>query len=593
MSIRPERGSSGLSERHFHGLGVSRGVAIGVIHWHDGESLSVPEYRISAAKISAEVQRLQTAIDLSERQVGDMQVKVKGLSDAAGEEVGYLLDAYAQMLHGSRLIRGVTQRIEHDRLNAEAALSQEIDAISQTFEAMEDSYLAARAQDIRDMGRRLLRNLTKPGEKPFQHLPHNTILCADELTPSETALLDPKTTLAFATSVGGAESHTAIVARSLGIPAVLGVVGFTGRIRPGSPAIIDGAKGLVIVDPRPETIEIYRKLRADHLRAKRALSRLKDLPAVTKDGIRVQLQANVELPGETPSVLSAGAEGIGLLRTEFQFMNRDDLPSEDEQFNTLRTLIESLGGRTLTVRTLDVGGDKLARSLSIHPGPNPALGLRAVRLCLARPELLRTQVSAILRASAYGPVRILIPMVATVDELTAVRTIVNDVALDLASRSIPIGTPLPPLGIMIEVPGAALNADALAWRSDFFSIGTNDLTQYTLAIDRADETVAHIYNPLHPAVLRLIQFAAEAAFRARIPVGICGEIAGDPRYTPLLLGLGIRDLSMSATNIPMVKRRIREMNMMAATQRAHIIMDQYDSAQIIQQLDEFNTQFDH
>ena len=580
-------------ERRFHGLGVSRGVAIGTLHWHDGEALSVPEYRISPARIPAEVARLQAAIDLSERQVGDMQDKVKGLSDAAGEEVGYLLDAYAQMLHGSRLIRGVVNRIENDRLNAEAALSQEIDVISQTFEAMEDSYLAARAQDIRDMGRRLLRNLTRPGEKPFQHLPRNTILCADELTPSETALLDPKTTLAFATSVGGAESHTAIVARSLGIPAVLGVVGLGASTRPGAPAIVDGTKGLLIVDPKPETIEIYRKLRADHLRSRRTLARLKDLPAVTKDGTRVQLQANVELPSETLSVLSAGAEGIGLLRTEFQFMNRDDLPSEEEQFNTLRDLIQSLGGKTLTVRTLDVGGDKLARSLSIHPGPNPALGLRAVRLCLARPELLRTQVSAILRASAFGPVRILVPMVSTVDELMAVRAIVNDVALELTCKSIAIANPLPPLGIMIEVPGAALNADALAWRSDFFSIGTNDLTQYTLAIDRADEAVAHIYNPLHPAVLRLIQFAAEAAFRAHIPVGICGEIAGDPRYTPLLLGLGIRDLSMSATNIPMVKRRIREMNMMEATQRAHNIMDQCDSTQVTRLLDEFNNQFNH
>jgi len=243
---------------------------------------------------------------------------------------------------------------------------------------------------------------------------------------------------------------------------------------------------------------------------------------------------------------------------------------------------------TLTIRTLDVGGDKLASSLSIHPGPNPALGLRAVRLCLSKPELLRTQLTAILRASALGPVRILIPMVTSADEISTVRGMVADIADELRRRLIPIASPLPPVGIMIEIPGAALNADALAWRSDFFSIGTNDLTQYTLAIDRTDEAVAHLYNPLHPAVLRLIQFSAQAALRARIPVAVCGEMAGDSRYTALLLGLGIRDLSMSASNIPVVKNRIRNLNMMKATHRAQVVMDQFDSIRIGQLVDEFN-----
>ncbi len=287
-------------------------------------------------------------------------------------------------------------------------------------------------------------------------------------------------------------------------------------------------------------------------------------------------------------MLAAGAEGIGLLRSEFLFMNREDIPSEDEQFGILRDLVGRMDGRPVTVRTLDVGGDKLARSLGLHGGPNPSLGLRAVRLCLSRPELFEAQLAAILRASAFGPIKILIPMIATLEEMRAVREVVARVVKRLRRKGVAMAEPLPPLGVMIEVPGAALAADALAWHADFFAIGTNDLTQYTLAIDRADEAVAHLYNPLHPAVLRLIQFSAEAALRARIPVSVCGEVAGDPRFTALLLGLGIRELSMSSTNIPVVKQRIRSLDLVAATRRARVIMDQSDSARIAQLLDSFN-----
>ena len=570
------------------GMGVSRGIAIGGLYLHDTQALTVSEYRIAPSKVTAEKARLAKAVDLAGTQVNDLRSKVQSMGGTAGEEVGYLLEAYGQMLHSSRLIRGVLARIETDRINAEAALSYEIEGIARTFEAMEDPYLSARVLDIRDMGRRLLRNLTNPNTDIFAHLPTNAIICAEELAPSETALLDPKRTAAIATSLGGAECHTAIMARSLGVPAVLGLPNLFNHVRSGNLAIIDGSKGLLIVNPTPATLTRYRKLRADFLRAQRTLSSLRNLPAVTLDNTRVQLQANIELPSEVDAILAAGAEGIGLFRTEFQFMNRDDLPSEDEQYAVLVDLIKAMNGRPLTIRTLDVGGDKLARSLSIHPGPNPALGLRAVRLCLSRPELMRTQLTAILRASAVGPVKILIPMVSSAEEISTVRGMVADIADQLRRQLIPIASPLPPVGIMIEIPGAALNADALAWRSDFFSIGTNDLTQYTLAIDRTDEAVAHLYNPLHPAVLRLIQFSAQAAMRARIPVAVCGEMAGDPRYTALLLGLGIRELSMSASNIPMVKRRIRDLDMIEATHRAQVIMDQFETPKINQLLDEFN-----
>nr|WP_254434753.1 phosphoenolpyruvate--protein phosphotransferase [Magnetospirillum sp. UT-4] len=569
-------------------MGVARGIAIGIVHRHDSEAVTVLEYRIATGRVEPEKIRFAEAAEKAGRQVAQLQAKAETLDGSAAEELGYLLDAYQQMLRGSRLIRGVQRRIEADRINAEAAVQHEIDQIARGFEAMEDSYLSARVADIRDLGRRLIRNLTGRPYRPFQVLPRNAVILAEDLTPADTALLDPKQVAGLATVLGGAESHTAIMARSLGLPAVLGVAGLLKEVRSGDVAIVDGREGRVILNPARATLETYRRKRADFLRGRRALSRLRDVPAVTRDGARIALQANIELPSEVDSVLSAGAEGIGLLRSEFLFMNRDDIPGEDEQFAVLKELVERMGGRPVTIRTLDVGGDKLARSLGIHPGPNPSLGLRAVRLSLARPELLDAQLAAILRASALGPIRILVPMVATVEEMVAVRDAMGRAVKSLKRRHLAMADPLPPLGVMIEVPGAALGADALAWHADFFSIGTNDLTQYTLAIDRADETVAHLYNPLHPAVLRLIQFSAEAALRARIPVGICGEMAGDPRFASLLLGLGIRELSMSATNIPVVKQRIRTMDLVAATRRARVIMDQSDSARISQLLDSFN-----
>ena len=575
-------------ELQITGMGVSRGVAIGVIYLHDTQALSGPEYRIAANKIGAEKARLLHAVDLATNQVQELRDKIAGTDGSASEEMGFLLDAYDQMLQNSRLVRGVVARIETERVNAESALTHEIEGIARAFEAMDDPYLAARVLDIRGMGRRLLRNLTNQTADPFANLPANAIICAEELAPSETALLDSTRTAAFATMLGGAECHTAIMARSLGVPAVLGLANLTHLVRNGTPAILDGAKGLLILNPTPSTLARYRKIRADLLRYRRELARLRDLPAVTLDNVQVNLMANIELPSEVDAVLNVGAEGIGLFRTEFQFMNRDDLPSEEEQFSVLAGLIKAMGGRPLTIRTLYVGGDKLARSLNIHPGPNPALGLRAVRLCLSQPELMRTQLTAILRASALGPVRILIPMVSTAEEISMVRGMVADIADQLRRQLIPVAAPLPPVGIMIEIPGAALNADALAWRSDFFAIGTNDLTQYTLAIDRTDEAVAHLYNPMHPAVLRLIQFSTQAAMRARIPVSVCGEMAGDPRYTGLLIGLGIRDLSMSPGNVPIIKRRVRDLNLIESSRRAQVIMDQSETPKITQLIDEFN-----
>lgn len=595
MKIRDEHGAiidspseAAAGEMIFDGLGVAPGVAIGIVHVHDAGAVTVPEYRIAANKIDAERSRFADAVSGASRQVGKLQAKSRDLPDAAAEELGYLLEAYQQMLKGSRLVRGVDRRIAEHRINAEAAVQQEISEIVQGFAAMDDAYLAARIEDIREVGRRLIRNLNKTPYRPFSHLPRNTVVLGEELTPADTALLDPKQVAGFATVLGGAESHTAIMARSLGLPAVLGVAGLIHGVKSGEPVVIDGSRGRIIIRPSATTLAQYRKRRADFLRQKRNLARLRKVPAITRDGAQISLQANIELPSEVDAVMQSGAQGIGLLRSEFMFMNRDDIPDEDEQYDILRGVIEHMQGRPVTIRTLDAGGDKLAPALGCALSANPALGLRAIRLSLSRPELLLTQLAAILRAGAHGPIRILLPMVATVEELRQTRDMMSDAVKSLKRRGLPFANPLPPLGTMIEIPGAALAADALAQLSDFFAIGTNDLTQYTLAIDRADEAVAHLYNPLHPAVLRLIQFATEAALRSRIPVSVCGEIAGDPRFTALLLGLGIRDLSMSANSVLRVKQRIRNLDLVAATRRARVIMDQSDSARIAQLLDDFN-----
>ncbi len=576
-------------ETILRGLGVSPGVAIGVSHPREVGVAEVAEYRVPRDHIEAERQRLVEAVTAASEEIDRLRTTAASLPGAAGEEMGFLLEAYQQMLKGSRLIRGADRRIVQDHINADSAVQHEVSEIARTFAAMDDHYLAARVDDIREVGRRLLRHLQRGAADPPIALPQNAIVLAEELTPADTALFDPARVAGFATAIGGTASHTAIMARSLGLPAVVGVVGAIRHARAGVPAIVDGGEGVVIIDPAPRTLERYRKKRADLLRLRRNLSRLAAVPAVTRDGVPIGLQANLELPSEIDSVLAAGAVGVGLLRSEFLYMNRPDLPDEDEQYAAMKGLVERLDGRMLTIRTLDLGADKMAPGLGIGRGPNPSLGLRAIRLSIRHPEIMETQFAAALRAGAHGPVRILLPMVAMVEEMALARDALDRVQRRLKRAHVPVASPPPPLGAMIEVPGAALAADALAGVADFFAIGTNDLTQYVLAIDRADEAVAHLYNPLHPAVLRLIQFATEAALRARIPVSVCGEIAGDERFTALLLGLGIRELSMAGTAIPRVKRRILDIDLLAATRRARVIMDQSDGRRIAQLLDDFNS----
>lgn len=578
------------AERVFHGLGVSPGVAIGPAHVREAGALEVPEYPVPAERIEAERTRLGAAIERSQKQLRKLKAKATTLRGAAAEELGYLLDAHLQMLTGSRLVRGAERRIQRDHINAEAAVQAEIHEVSKGFAQMSDAYLSSRIEDIREVGARLVRNLLRHPYQAFSGLPLGSVVIAEELTPADTALLDPARIAGFATVLGGPESHTAIMARSLGLPAVLGCSGLLGGTPPGTQVVIDGAGGQVIVNPSAATLAAYAERQRSLQREQRQLARLAPLAAETRDGVQITLQANVELPREVEHARAVGAEGIGLLRTEFLFMNRADLPGEEEQYEALRAFVSGMAGRPVTIRTLDVGGEKLAYPLADHVGQptNPALGLRAIRLSLRSQELIEAQLAAILRAGAHGPVRILLPMISSVAEVRQVRAILKRVHARLKRQGVKLADSPPPVGVMIEIPGAALAADALAMESDFFAIGTNDLTMYTLAIDRSDEQVAYLYNPLHPAVLRLIQFAAGAALRARLPLCLCGEMAGDPRYTALLLGLGIRDLSMPVNALPRIKRRIRALALSEATRRAELIMNQWDTGRIAALLDDFD-----
>jgi phosphoenolpyruvate-protein phosphotransferase len=582
-------------EMAIRGIAVSPGVAIGPAFDTTEAPADPPRRSISVLQVDAEKQRLAEAVALSRKQVVKLKARLGVLPEEAQEELEPLLDAYALMLGDSRLIRGARKRIEGELLGAETAVADEGEAIAVAIMAAKDNDKAGlkrRAQEVREIGKRLVRNITATPFRSLKDVPAGSILVAEELTPADAALLDPTRIAGVATDEGGADGHTAIMLRALGIPAVLACHGLTEAVARGEPMTLDGAAGLVVVRPGAAALETAREALAAFTKERQKLAKLRRLPAVTTDGEEVELQANLEIPAELPLIAQAGAQGIGLLRTEFLFMNRPDLPDEDAQFAAYAQIVEALAGDPVTIRVLDWGGEKDIEALSeagalMHTGPNPALGLRGIRMLLKRPELLEEQFAAVLRAAALGPVRLLLPMVTIPEEVRTAREILERVAKRLKRRGMAVPEKLPDLGAMIETPGAALAADAIALEADFFAIGTNDLAMYTLAVDRAEAEVAHLYDPLHPAVLRLMQFATEAALRLRMPVSVCGEMAGNPRLVPLLLGLGIRSLSMNASAVPRVKQAVRGLDIAACARLARRVMDQGDPAAIRELVDGF------
>jgi len=576
------------SEQILRGIKVAPGIAIGPAFVIDQLGITVPEQSIAAGQADEEIKRFRAAVSKTQKQLAQLRQKAEALPADTKEEMTLLLDAYKGMLTGSRLMRGVEEQIGRELINAEAAVQRQMSSIAATFAAMEDPYLASRITDVREVGARIIRNLLHQNYNPFTDAPENSVLIAEEITPADAALMNPDHVKGIAAVFGGAEGHTAIMARSLGLPAVFGIAELMHGVNTGDLVIIDGRKGEVIIRPDAQTLHRYRQELAHLLREAKKLKTLSRVPAVTNAGFPVKLQANLELPRETSLAIESGAEGIGLLRTEFMFMNRPDLPGEDEQFEALRRIMNHMKGKPLTVRTLDVGGEKLATALgpAVGESVNPALGLRAIRLGLREPKVLDTQLAAILRAAVHGPIRILVPMVSTVNQMRQVRERLEQVEKKLRRRGAKVPEKLPPLGAMIEIPGTALAADAFTKVCDFFSIGSNDLTQYTLAIDRGDDRVADLYDPFHPAVLRLIQFTIAAAWRANIPVCLCGEMAGDPQATALLLGLGLREFSMSPARLPLVKQKVRALSLPQAIAFAENVMTQTEESKIRELLEQ-------
>jgi len=574
----------------YSGTGVSPGIAIGPAHLVETGLGDLPRYHLPEEDRETECGRFSEAVRIAIGQLEGIRARTESIPGEGGRDVGQLLDAHLAMLRNSRLIRGVDRRIRDEGLNAEAAVQAETAAIRARFEALDDPYLAARIQDIRDVAGRLIRALTGQRYRAFGNLPVGSIIIADEITPADTALMHPEQVAAFATLTGGAQGHTAIMARSLGIPAVLGADGLSSGVVSGDTVIVDGSAGKIIVNPPADILARYRDSQSLDRRARNRLRSLIGVPARSRDGSDMALMINIELPWEVESVGSLDADGVGLLRTEFLFMNRDDIPGEEEQTAVLKTIVEGAAGRPVTIRTLDAGGEKLVRALGRPgtPSPNPALGLRAVRLSLRHSGLLTSQLSAILRAAALGPVRILLPMVTSPDEVADVRKALHRCHAALKSAGVPVPDAPPPLGAMIEVPAAAVTADLLARCCDFLALGTNDLTQYTLAADRADDAVAALYDPLHPAVLRLISMVAEAAEKESCPLSLCGEMAGDPRMLPLLVGMGLTTLSMAPGNLLPVKERLLSLDVPSARRRAADIMAQTDRGRIAMLLDDFN-----
>ena len=542
----------------------------------------ITRHRIQAADAPAEVARLDAALLQSRKQLLKLRSRLSVLPEESQGEIAPLLDAYLQMLGPSRLIRGVRTRINDRLVSAETAVMEEANAVAAALQgtAAEEGGGASqrKADEVREIARRLVRNLTRAPFRSFAGLPPGSVLVAEWLTPADAALIDPSRVAGVATDEGGADGHTAIMLRALGIPAVLGAMGVSGHMRAGGLVVIDGAAGVVILDPVPATIAQARRGVIAFARRQQRWGRLRRLPAVTLCGTAVELQANLEIPAELPLIAQSGAHGVGLLRTEFLFMNQDVLPGEMAQAEIYASVVEAMEGDSVTIRVLDWGGEKEVEALTtagIVPDAsdaNPALGMRGIRMLLQHQDVLATQFSAILRAAALGPVRVMLPMVTNVAEVREARAVYEAAAARLRAQGVRLPAELPPLGAMIEVPAASLCADALARVADFFAIGSNDLTMYTLAADRAQSEAGSPYRPMHPAVLRLIRMTLAEGTRAGIPVSICGEMAANPRYTPLLLGMGVRSFSTNATAVPRVKQAVRTVTMAHCQALADAVM---------------------
>ncbi|MEO1583656.1 MAG: phosphoenolpyruvate--protein phosphotransferase [Planctomycetota bacterium] len=543
--------------QQFHGIGVSPGIVVGRVFVIDDGRRRIPRRTVPAGQVEAQVGRLTDAVAAS---VADLERVRASVEREMGADAANIFGFHIGMLRDRNLLGPMESLIREERVTAEHAADRVLRQVAERFEQMPDSAFTTKVNDITDLAHRLIDQLVGEHTSKLDRLTEDAIVVAKELTPSQTVGFDRDRVIALATDMGGQTSHTSIVARAQGIPAVVGLGELSEQLDDGVVVIVDGDRGTVVVDPDEATIEKYLTQQERRRVFQLSLREAADLEPITRDEVEIEVLGNIEFADEIEHVLEFGGSGVGLYRTEFLYLARDDEPDEAAHFEAYRACVDRLGGRPLTIRTMDLGADKYTRAQERAPERNPALGLRSIRYCLKDLPMFRRQLRALLRASAFGPVKVMFPLVTNIGELRESKHVLNDVMEDLDDEGIAFDRSID-VGMMVEVPSAALMANALAREVDFFSIGTNDLVQYTLAVDRTNEKVAGLFNPAHPAVLKLVRDVVRAGRRRSVPVSCCGEAAGEIRFAVLLLGLGVRTLSVSPGSVPAIKRLIRSVSM--------------------------------